>query len=127
MKPNLPRLRRRITTNLTMRVLIYRDGPLVTDPDTLQDTATRETVWQGSGLIYPQTAPEKQVTVAGAEYRVSTYDAVLPVGATFKTGDRLEVTASPDNATMVGKAFIVRDDPLDGWQIARRAVLQLVD
>ena len=127
MKPNLPRLRRRITTNLTMRVLIYRDGPLVTDPDTLQDVASRITVWEGSGLIYPQTAAEKQVTVAGAEYRVSTYDAVLPVDATFKTGDRLEVTASPDNTTMVGKTFVVRDDPLDGWQIARRAVLQLVD
>ena len=126
MKPNLARLSRRIDSSLTMRVLIYREGPLVTDPDTLEDTATRETVWQGPALVYAQMTAEKAVVVASAVYRVSDYDVILPVSATFKTGDTLEITESPDNPAMVGKTLVVRDDPLDGWQIARRAVAQLI-
>lgn len=74
-------------------------------------------------LIRPDRAAEVQA--GEEEVTLNRHEGKFPPDTELEVGDVVEITSSRHDARLVGKSFIVQAVPLDDWQIARRAVLEV--
>ena len=66
------------------------------------------TVYEGKGYArYPGIAHEQNLESAGADVTVSRVIYRIPLGAVVRPGDRLTITADPDNPQLEGARFRV--------------------
>jgi hypothetical protein len=105
----LPELRAHAESRMTATCTIERVAIGATDDDTLQPTKTSTTVWGGPCRIVRAQAQDAPADTADQIHIASEYVLHIPVGGTggIRKQDLVTITASPDDADLVGRTFSV--------------------
>lgn len=102
---------------------ITRDGPMVTDYETGAVTSTPTTIYTGRCRLQLRVGSGGRRTDDGeATTVVLTPELQLPMVGTeaVRHGDRVLITAARDDAALVGRIFVVRDEAPKSQATARR-------
>lgn len=116
---------------------LFRDEIRITraseeDPTFNEETGEYDTpdpteVYEGPCLLRPAGGLVGTDVIAGErELRLSDYVLKLPANTPVRNDDIGELTVSTYDADLVGRTYRITDVLRDGWQIARKCVVEEV-
>lgn len=107
-------------------VITRASGDPVFDEDTGEYTTPDPTeVYEGPCSLRPAGGlVGTDVTAGERELRLSDYVLKLPADTPVLNNDTVELTRSQYDADLVGRTYRITDVLRDGWQIARKCVVE---
>lgn len=123
MKARIKEMRRAVAPALTCTGRLREVVEVASDPNGVP-VPTYVTRWEGRCLIYPADRDARVVEAAGRSVPLLRYTVMLPHDADVEIGYVLDLSASPDNPSLVGQVFRITDAPHDAWIVLRHCMAE---